>query len=363
MAAQQTLSEEQLKTTLLKLIFLILLSSVLLLSSAASGSTLHAAQSAPTPTVEAGKFVNPVLDQDFPDPDVLKVGDSYYAYATNGNGFNIQVSHSTDLVHWSRVRNAFMQLPKWAVPSFGWTWAPDVSTPDGGKTYLMYFVDRFAIGEGGTQCIGAATADKPDAYFHSVNDKPFICQVDQGGSIDPASFVDEDGTPYVLWKNDGNSGGGQTWLYIQRVSADGLTLQGEPTRLITADQGWEGPLVEAPTLWKHGGKYYLFYSANAYNNERYAVGYAVSNTIFGPYQKPRRPLLATDMRAGLVGPGGQDIVLDAAGNTWLMYHNWASGGYRRLNLSRLDWVEGVPVVQGLTRDPQPAPEMTLRKTF
>ena len=57
----------------------------------------------------------------------------------------------------------------------------------------------------------------------------------------------------------------------------------------------EGVLVEAPTLWKHDGKYYLFYSANAYNNPRYAMGYAVSDNLLGPYRKAPQPLLKTDV--------------------------------------------------------------------
>jgi beta-xylosidase len=118
----------------------------------------------------------------------------------------------------------------------------------------MYFVAHYIIGQGGTQCIGAATSDKPEGPYTSSAEKPLICQTDEGGSIDPSSFVDEDGKRYILWKNDGNSVGARTWIYIQPTSADGLSLTGSPTQLITADQSWEGVLVEAPTLWKHGGK-------------------------------------------------------------------------------------------------------------
>ncbi len=44
----------------------------------------------PRPTLAPGTYVNPVLDRDFPDPDTLETGGAYYAYATNGNGQNIQ---------------------------------------------------------------------------------------------------------------------------------------------------------------------------------------------------------------------------------------------------------------------------------
>jgi len=80
-------------------------------------------QTTPTPFPTPATFTNPVLDQDFPDPDVLKVGDVYYAYATNGNEVNIQIARSTNLVHWEVLGEALPELPTWAVQSFGW--APD----------------------------------------------------------------------------------------------------------------------------------------------------------------------------------------------------------------------------------------------
>jgi beta-xylosidase len=314
--------------------------------------------STPTPspalTSTPATFTNPVLDQDFPDPDVLQVGDVYYAYATNANGINIQAARSADLVHWEVLGDALPELPAWAVQSSEPVWAPEVFSPSEGQ-FVMYFTARFAIGFDGTQCIGAATGEDPVGPFISSNPDPFICQTDQGGSIDPSMFVDSDGKRYVLWKNDGNSRGGRTWLYIQPVSADGLTLQGKPRRLLTADQRWEGILVEAPALWKHNGRYYLFYSANAYNDRRYATGYALADDIFGPYVKAKEPLIATDLAAGLVGPGGQDVVTGPHGGTWIVFHGWAPDGYRRLYLVPLDWQNGMPTLGLNGRDPLPMP--------
>jgi len=327
------------------------LSMTVLLSACA---TLQTPAPTPTPIPTPATFTNPVLDRDFPDPDVLKVGADYYAYATDANGANIQAARSADLVHWDILADALPTLPTWAVQSFGSVWAPEVFSPSEGK-YVMYFVARFAIGHDGTQCIGIATSNDPTGPFISSNPEPFICQTDEGGSIDPSTFVDTDGQRYVLWKNDGNSSGYQVWLYIQKVSADGSTLQGEPQRLLTVDQVWEGIVVEAPTLWRQDDKYYLFYSANAYNDRRYATGYAVAEDILGPYVKADGPFLATNLGAGLVGPGGQDIVIGPHGGTWILFHGWAPGGYRRLYLSPLDWQNSAPVL-GLTgRDPLPVP--------
>ena len=302
-------------------------------------------------TQPSAEFTNPVLDQDFPDPDVLRVGDVYYAYATNGNDSNVQAARSTDLVHWEILPDALPLRPAWAVDAFGWVWAPEVFQPAGSADYLLYFVARYAIGQGGTQCIGIARADSPEGPFTPIGDEPFICQVESGGSIDPSTFVDDDGQAYLLWKNDGNSNGGQTWLYLQSLSPDGTSLEGEPVRLLTVDQTWEGVLVEAPTLWKQDGRYYLFYSANAYNDQRYAVGCAVSDAITGPYTKLAEPILKTTIPAGIVGPGGQDIVIAPGGSTWLMFHSWAPGGYRHLRLLPLLWQDGLPVVAPIDKNP------------
>ena len=52
-------------------------------------------------------------------------------------------------------------------------------------------------------------------------------------------------------------------------------------RLFKNDMDWEGGVVEAPFMWKHDGRYYLFYSGNGYGGDKYAVGFATSTSLFG----------------------------------------------------------------------------------
>jgi len=301
----------------------------------------------------AGTFVNPVIDRDFPDPGVLRVGDTYYVYATNGAGANIQAARSKDLVRWDPLVDVLPILPTWA--ERGFTWAPDVIETNPGSSYVMYFTARHRAS--GKQCIGVASAATPDGLFDPKGDQPLICQIDEGGSIDPSAFKDDDGQRYVLWKNDGNCCGFDTWLYIQKVAPDGLTLQGAPTRLIDQTLAWEGSLVEAPTMWKHSGMYYLFYSANRYSGLAYAVGYAKAPALLGPYTKPGTPLLTTSQKNGPVfGPGGQTIVVAKDGRTWMLYHSWdPTITYRAMNIDELVWQGDVPVVKGPNRIPEPVP--------
>jgi beta-xylosidase len=287
----------------------------------------------------------PVIDQDFPDPDTLLVGDTYWAYATQprSGAQNVQSATSTDLETWTlRDEDVLPELPAWAVT--GKTWAPEVTALGGGRGYAIYFTTTHA--DSGRQCIGVGLGKGPEGPFRSPAPKPLICPLDQGGAIDAGSFLDDDGKRWLLWKNDGNCCGFDTWLYLQQLSPDGQRLVTKPRRLIKQDQPWEGNLVEAPTLWKHDATYYLLYSANDYAGADYATGYATATSITGPYRKAPEPLLATEpLEGAAIGPGGQDILTGKDGRDRIVFHDWDELiTFRGMNIAELTWEDGVPVV-------------------
>ena len=302
------------------------------------------AATAPRSSGPASLISNPVIAEDFPDPDLLRFGREYYAYSTNAGGVNAPVFRSTDLQHWRALGDALPVLPAWA--SGGNTWAPDVLAVRGG--YALYFTARQTAS--GRQCIGVAFAARPQGPFVSRSAKPLVCQLDQGGSIDASGFTDTDGRHYLYWKNDGNCCNQLTGLWVQPLSADGLSLSGKPRDLIYNGQLWEGNVIEAPFMYLHGGRYYLFYSAATWDSDTYAVGYAVGASPLGPFKKsPDNPLLMT---AGKVaGPGGEGVLTDAKGQAWMYYHAWdpqaigyPAGGRRALYFSPLKWNKALPVV-------------------
>jgi beta-xylosidase len=174
-----------------------------------------------------------------------------------------------------------------------------------------------------------------------------VCPEDDGGAIDASTFLDEDGTRYLLWKNDGNCCGLDTWLHIAPLSDDGLSLAGKETKLVKQDQPWEGNLVEAPTMVEHDGTYVLMYSANDYGSDKYAIGYATADSPTGPFTKAEEPLLTTDGSEGrFVGPGGQDVVTAADGSDRLVFHSWDVAFLQRaVYVVPLDWDDGRPVVE------------------
>ncbi|TXK40529.1 glycoside hydrolase family 43 protein [Nonomuraea sp. C10] len=316
---------------------------------------LLAACSTATPTGESMTFTNPVHDANFPDPGALRVGATWYAYGTNGGGANVPLLTSPDLVTWTPRGDVLPELGSWAEP--GHTWAPEAIQVTGDR-FALYYTAR-AAGTG-RQCVGVATAARPEGPFRDDSDTPLVCQAGEGGSIDASPFRDADGALYLYWKNDGNAIGETTWLYGQRLTPDGLGLEGERVRLLANTAAWHGKVVEAPQLVRHEGRYYLFYSANAFDAAAYAVGYATCDTPLGPcHDAPENPILSSG--EGAAGPGHSYLVTTPGGQTWLLYHAWppdAIGSVepgRRLWLDRVDWEDGKPIVRGPTATPQPHP--------
>jgi len=295
-----------------------------------------------------------VWDENFPDPFVLRVGATYYAYATNGENGNVPMLTSRDLVEWRQGGDALPKLGPWA--DIGKTWAPEVLRRADGRFVLYYTATSTTNGR---QCIGRAVAGDPSGPFVDRSATPLVCQAAAGGSIDPDPFADGPRL-YLLWKNDGNAVGLDTFIYAQRLSADGLERVGRAAQLVKQDAPWEGALVEAPTLWKQDGRYYLFFSANAFYDATYAVGYATCDGPLGPCQdSPSNPILKTGCNA--VGPGHQSIVRDDDGETWLVYHAWPPDAVnsefpgRQLWIDRLVWKDAKPDVLGPTCGAQPRP--------
>lgn len=295
---------------------------------------------APAAAVVAG----PVLDRDFPDPDIVKVGSVYHAYATNGNGKNIQHATSTDLNNWSVVgSDPLPRVGNWAVPDRSLIWAPEVF--DNGNGFTMLYVARDRSTD--KQCIGTALAGSPDGPFQPADGAPLVCPGDRGGAIDASSYT-ENGQRYMLWKNDGNCCSQDTWLYLQPISWDGTRTTGAATGLIRQDRAWEGALVEAPTLIKRGSTYVLFYSADYYGNDVYKTSYATATSLAGPYTKAPAPLMTTDTFGGTVrGPGGQDVVTGPDGRDRIVFHGWSADYSRRsMYVADLGYANGYPVVRG-----------------
>jgi arabinan endo-1,5-alpha-L-arabinosidase len=284
---------------------------------------------------------SPVIRHDFPDPDVLAVGGANYAYSTMsryGNRiWHVPVAHSTDIVgRWRILGDAMPHLPSWVDPSppgDGNVWAPDVVARSDGS-YLLYFAARSAARK--IQCIGTALAPSPQGPFTGVGADPLLCQPQDTDSIDPSPFTDTDGAQYLLY----SSGQGQTRIWLQRTSVDGLKLIGKPRVLITANRADEANIVEGPTLVHHGNRYLLFYSGNAYNSGDYFVNYASSRSLAGTFvQHPGQFLTQSTLDGKYANPGRSDIVPTRSSN-YLIFHAYTAANRRSMFVVGMDWGPG-----------------------
>jgi beta-xylosidase len=223
-------------------------------------------------------------------------------------------------------------------------WAPEVIKV--GEEYRMYYTahDRAS----NRQCIGVASSPRPDAAFEDTSAMPLFCPPGYQRAIDASPFAA--GKQLYLYFS-GVCCDRPNGVFVQRLSPDGLSTVGSPSVLIESDVPWEGTVVEAPTMLKRGGKFYLFYSGNDYRDGTYAVGYATCKSPVGPCTKAREnPILSTATApSSAIGPGHQSV-LQVGDQFWLVYHAWNSvagysrGGSRMLWLSPLEWKAGKPVL-------------------
>jgi predicted GH43/DUF377 family glycosyl hydrolase len=274
----------------------------------------------------------PVFPFDFADPSVLRVGNTFYAYSTNGALGNMQVLSSKDLLHWTIEGDAMPLLPVWASPNG--TWAPAVERI--GDRYVAYYTAR----ETSTllECIGAGVSSSPTGPFIDASKTPLICQREQGGSIDPRPFVDVFGRATLLWKNEAGAGL-PTQIWSQALTPDGLKTTGSATVLIKPDRDWEHGVVEAPALVSYNGSLVLFYSGARWTTDGYALGAARCDTPAGPCRKVPEPVLRSF--GSIAGPGGADFVEPGDGSLWMLYSAFRSPhvGYPSSRLLRRAKVE------------------------
>lgn len=311
---------------------------------------------------------------DFPDAAILQDGGVFLGYATNAQGgkANVQMARSTNLVDWELIRDgdrlhdAMPVLPPWA--SKGRTWAPEVIKTATGFALHFTAHDR----KSDLQCLGAAFSANPLGPFVSTATAPLVCQTELGGTIDSHPFRDADGQLYLYYKSDANNPrfGKKTDIFVQKLSADGLSVAGAPVALLRNDTAWEAHVIEAPTMIRKGDHYVLFFSANHFGWEKdqrlspYAIGYAKCAGPMGPCtDAPENPILHSynDRQAGCLSGPGHQSVFSVGGRQFVSFHAWsATKGCRRADQGRYLYIapllwEGNTPKFGISLRPAPEP--------
>lgn len=113
---------------------------------------------------------------------------------------------------------------------------------------------------------GAAVSDSPAGGWRDALGEPLLAEnLTPSKQYDPTAFMDDDGTPYILWGLPDGDG-----YYISRLNDDMLSLA-EPPRRILIDGG---PARDDKNfLHRKNGVYYLSWGSN----------YATADNVYGPY--------------------------------------------------------------------------------
>ena len=240
-----------------------------------------------------GTYRNPVLNADFSDPDVIRVGSKYYMVASDFHFLGMQVLESDDMVNWQYISQIYRRFdePGWDTNAHyaGGSWAPAIRYHNG-----LFYV-YFCTPDEGLYMSTAKDPHGPWAPLHLVK------RVEKWE--DPCPFWDEDGQAYL-----GRSRHGAGPIIVHRMSPDGKTLLDEGVTV------YEGPVAEGTKFMKRNGFYYLIIPEGGVGQGWQTV--LRSRNIYGPYQ---RKVVLEQGSTKINGPH-QGALVDAPDGSWWFYH-------------------------------------------
>ncbi len=240
-----------------------------------------------------GTYRNPVLNADFSDPDVIRVGSKYYMVASDFHFLGMQVLESEDMVNWRYISQIYRRFdePGWDSNQHyaGGSWAPAIRYHDG-----LFYV-YFCTPEEGLYMSTAKDPHGPWAPLHLVK------RIEKWE--DPCPFWDEDGQAYL-----GRSKHGAGPIIVHRMSADGRQLLDDGVTV------YEGPVAEGTKFLKRNGYYYLIIPEGGVGTGWQTV--LRSKNIYGPYE---RRIVLEKGSTNVNGPH-QGALVDTPDGTWWFYH-------------------------------------------
>ena len=275
------------------------------------------------------------------DPYILYWEGKYYIYPTTQtpdaplnsltdtatDGYKVYVSE--DLENWECKGYALHCEDVKGDKCF---WAPEMTVRDG-KFYMVYTAEEH---------LGIAVSDSPLGPFKQQEKRWLI----EDRAIDGHFLVDDDGTTYLYYVRlgEGNK------IYAAKMTDDlmDLDLESEQLLVVAGDQQWETydcRVAEGPFVIKHNGLYYLTYSSNHTRSPYYAIGYAVSKSPLGPFEKfAGNPILSRTET--VVGVGHHSFAMIGE-NKWVCaYHSHFSPEQFKPRKVRVDYAEFVKDEKG-----------------
>lgn len=301
-------------------------------------------------------YVNPILNADYSDPDVCRVGDDFYMTSSSFNCFpGLQILHSTDLVNWEIIGAALQDYPganwdenaPWQAIGAGLhdnlpgdyefrttvqhgnaVWAPAIRYHDG--EFYIY------CGDPDRGIFMVKTDDPRGAWSEPV------WVVKAKGFIDPCPLWDEDGRAWLSHGCAGSRAGNKSILFVAPMSADGTRLLARSR--IVYDGHETQPTVEGTKFYKKDGCYYIFSPAGGVPTGWQLV--LRSESPYGPYEEK---VVMAQGKSPVNGPHQGAWVDTANGEDWFLHFQDKDAYGRVVHLQPMAWKDGWPVI-GVDKD-------------
>lgn len=276
-----------------------------------------------------GTFTNPLMWGDWPDPDVIRVGDDFYMVSTSMHYVpGCPIVTSKDLVNWDMVGYAverYDEDPKYDMIGgnlyLNGSWASTIRYHNG--KFYVGFCTPYGWGRDKGH-FSICVADNPKGPWKRTVFPEYL--------YDPGLLFDDNGKVYVVH--------GQGTLYVTELNADAQSVKGEKVKIWS-----ENSYIEGAHAYKINGKYYIACSVGG--TEGWQVCLRADN-IYGPYEKK---VIMKDSRSyppnGLHQGG---LVQLKNGDWWflLMQDRGAIG--RVPYLVPVEWIDGWPMLGNNGKD-------------
>ena len=278
-------------------------------------------------TLQMEKVQNPMLWADVPDPDVIRVDDTFYLVSTTMHLMpGAPIMKSKDLKNWETVGYIFDKLtdsPKYDLKegtAYGrGQWATSLKYHNGKFYALLAPNEAGAMGD-----TYIFTADKAEG--------PWMILSRMRHFHDCSLFFDDDNRVYVIY-------GTGEMMELKPDLSD--VIEGTHQQIFQREEDEKG-LLEGSRVIKHNGKYYLLMISHVYapGKHRREVCYRADD-IHGPWEKQ----VILESEFGGFSYEAQGTIVDTKDGDWYGIIFQDRGGVGRvLTLMPCRWINGWPML-------------------
>ena len=282
------------------------------------------------------------------DPDVVRFKGGYYMYYSippyrdgrENDGWAVGIARSSDLNTWRRIGEI---LPAGDYEQKGLA-APAAIVFEG-KVHLFYQT----YGNGPKDAICHAFSDDGIHFARNKTNPIFSPTGDWniGRAIDADVIVDGDRMLLYCATRD-------PAMKIQMLAVAAAPLDSGFVReswkqlcdapILRPELPWEKRCIEAPAVWKHNGRSYMFY-AGAYNNQPQQIGCAVSDDGISWKRLSDKPILPNGKPGqwNSSESGHPGVFVDNNGRTYLFFQgNNDNGKTWYISKMKVEWKDDIP---------------------